>query len=388
MFHILTEGGNSELRNRTFPIPKGVYQRLVSTLHQYTGDKTVNGYKRLNNLIGMKTVSYQEMKRLKNYFDQFKSNPGTEEYMLNGGDAMKLWVNNALNTATTAVRDFKQRKKDAGLSNAFIRPHEKEREKTSTNHPTMSKMRTNNVNRAVGDGEAIKFESVKRQNMKRVIILSEAQEQMLRGSQGSSFSLDELTTIKSFRGKVRYCNEHLGEPIGKGSSRVVYGFGDGKVLKLAYNPKGIAQNSVEYDRLLLQMDLIPKVYEVEDDYAWIVAEHAEPVRSLDFKQCVGLKWREWCKFIQTCTSIKNRNYDKWGTYVYSMDEFYDMVDNDESGTLNAMLNYITCYDVDDYDLARVCNYGKVKRGGRDKIVLVDAGLNETVWNDYYERKTK
>ena len=66
MLHLLIEG-NSELKNRSFKIPKEVRELLQNTLDNYNGDKTIDGYKRLNNLLSMDTISYQEMKRIKNY---------------------------------------------------------------------------------------------------------------------------------------------------------------------------------------------------------------------------------------------------------------------------------------------------------------------------------
>ena len=56
------------------------------------------------------------------------------------------------------------------------------------------------------------------------------------------FDLNQFKSIKSFKGKVLYAKEKLGNPIGMGSSRVVFRVDDNKVLKLAKNPKGQAQN--------------------------------------------------------------------------------------------------------------------------------------------------
>ena len=55
MLHIITE--NNDLKNRTFPLPDGVRKILQKTLDNYKGDKTVDGYKRLNNILNMQTIS-------------------------------------------------------------------------------------------------------------------------------------------------------------------------------------------------------------------------------------------------------------------------------------------------------------------------------------------
>lgn len=160
MLYLLNEG-NKELENRRFVIPKGVKKHLLSTLKHYKGDKTVDGYKRLNNLVSMTDgVTYQEMKRLKNFFDHYNANTKSNEYILNGGDNMKYWVQRTLDVATNAVHDFKQAKKDSGVSNSFIRPHEKDRQNKKKNKPTQVKFTTNNMNRQMLDGNTLKYESI------------------------------------------------------------------------------------------------------------------------------------------------------------------------------------------------------------------------------------
>ena len=54
-----------------------------------------------------------------------------------------------------------------------------------------------------------------------------------------------LDEIRSFRGRFKYCTEHLWNAIGKGSSRAVFQIDDEKILKLAINNKGIMQNTAE-----------------------------------------------------------------------------------------------------------------------------------------------
>jgi len=60
-----------------------------------------------------------------------------------------------------------------------------------------------------------------------------------------NFDIFNFKNIRSYAGKLRYAESHLGRPIGRGSSRVVYRVDNNKVLKLAKNKKGIAQNETE-----------------------------------------------------------------------------------------------------------------------------------------------
>lgn len=160
MIHLINEE-NSELRNRKFPLPDGIRKQLQSVLDNYNGDKTVDGYHRLNNILSMDGIKYSEMKRIKNFFDHYTGSDKSDEFILNGGEPMKLWVNNTLNTATKSIEDYKQAKKDAGIKNAFIKPHEKERQ-IRKNKPTQVKFQTNNATKALSNGEIMKYEEKSR----------------------------------------------------------------------------------------------------------------------------------------------------------------------------------------------------------------------------------
>ena len=38
------------------------------------------------------------------------------------------------------------------------------------------------------------------------------------------------------------------------------------------------------------------------------------------------------------------------------------------------------------DITRISSWGVVNRDGKEKLVLVDFGLNKQVWNNYYLRR--
>ncbi len=162
MLHILTEDGNRELKHRFFPLGDNIRKHLLNTLCNYDGDKTIDGYKRLNNILSMENgIAYNEMKRLKNFFDNYQGTPDSVEYILNGGDQMRLWVNATLSRATRGVKDFKEAQKEAGINNAYISPHEKDRQ-TSTGKPTVAKLQTQNAAKDIKTNSSIKYEGKKR----------------------------------------------------------------------------------------------------------------------------------------------------------------------------------------------------------------------------------
>lgn len=376
MLHIITE--NNDLKNRTFPLPDGVRKILQKTLDNYNGDKTVDGYKRLNNILNMQTISYHELKRIKNFFDHYNGSDKSAEYILNGGEPMKTWVNNTLYTATKAIRDFKQAKKDAGISNAFIRSHSKDRQNKKNNKPTQVKFNINNVNKNILNATSMKYE-----NIIRTIVITEKQHKMLQEAADEHFSLEELSAIQSFRGRFNYCTQHLGKHIGKGSSRVTFQIDDEKVLKLAWNNKGIGQNITEMQTYTAS--IFPNVYDYDENGKWIISEFVLPAKSQDFKHCFGMTFQQFASFISA--SCK---YRFGGRYWSAMpeNEWISYLENNEE--LSEFDEYIGNYGNHSFtpvgDMTRLCNYGLTHRNGETTIVLLDSGLSEDVWNTYYQRK--
>jgi hypothetical protein len=53
----------------------------------------------------------------------------------------------------------------------------------------------------------------------------------------TNFSLEEFSQIRSFKGRVDYCEQRL-QRLGSGSSRIAYKVDDEKCLKIAKNQKG------------------------------------------------------------------------------------------------------------------------------------------------------
>lgn len=372
MLYLLNED-NSELRNKTFPIPDGVRNMLQSILNNYNGDKTIDGYKRLNNLLSSDCITYQDMKRIKNFFDNYQGTDKSAEFILNGGQQMKNWVNSTLGQATKAIKDFKQAKKDAGINNAFRKPHEKDRQNHKKNKPTQTKFNVSNQNML--DNNVMHYYESK----KRVICITEEQSKMLKEAMDDTFNLDELSSLPSYNARFKYCTQHLGKHIGKGSSRATFQLDDEKILKLAWNEKGVAQN--EEEQRAYGDDIFPEVYECDLNGYWLISEFVLPAKAQDFKQCFGMTFKEFVGFLHASGRYRfGRRY--WNEmeeedWVHLLETNEDLASFDE---------YIGNYGpVVIGDMCRMCNYGLTKRDGEAHIVLLDSGLTEDVWNNYYKR---
>lgn len=152
MIHLLNESHDLSV----YPIPDGVRAHLQKVLDAYEKsgrDRSIKGYKRLNNLLSMKNGVYErELKRIKNFFDNYKGDKDSVEYILNGGDVMRSWVETTLYTERKAEKDFKQAKKEGGINNAYIKNHHKEKG-LKTTKPTHPSIETNGI----GTDSAVRF---------------------------------------------------------------------------------------------------------------------------------------------------------------------------------------------------------------------------------------
>jgi len=126
---------NSDLYGKTFILPEEVVNYLQQFFDAAKGASQSNqGYRRNIELRNSKEVTYQQLKRMKNWFDGFDGDRDDLEYILNGGDYVKNWVNNTLESKRNDV-DLGKEIKSVVLPNQYIDTHEKN-DLTSMNRPS------------------------------------------------------------------------------------------------------------------------------------------------------------------------------------------------------------------------------------------------------------
>ena len=104
---------NQELYGQSYKLPDNVLKAIKSA---FVSNPSGDGVIRAKNLLRNRTITYQELKRLKNFFDNF--NPETEgsiRYGLAGGDLMKNFVEQTLNTNRDAVQRSKDTRQDMNV---------------------------------------------------------------------------------------------------------------------------------------------------------------------------------------------------------------------------------------------------------------------------------
>jgi hypothetical protein len=115
---------NKDLYGKIFPLPDSIVTYLQQCFDSANGDESIEGFKRNKELRDKREVSYQQLKRIKNWFDGFNGHETDKPFVLNGGHYVKDWVNNTL----TSMRDDNQLGKEIKsvvLPNQFNQPHQK-----------------------------------------------------------------------------------------------------------------------------------------------------------------------------------------------------------------------------------------------------------------------
>lgn len=225
------------------------------------------------------------------------------------------------------------------------------------------------------------------QNMQssKLVMRTNENKKRLTEAMDSSFSLQKLSSITSFNQRLAYCRQHLGSAIGNGSSRVVFQLDDQKCLKLAKNQKGIAQNEHEAEWYKQSLDCFPKIFDYDNtNDSWIVCEYVLPAKPSDFKHCLGLTWDEFVSFIGSCYNEYDRNRFRRTFYSKMPEEqFYELIEN--NAILHDIYDYMTNYQAPMGDLTRIANYGMVRRYNEDIIVILDHGLSDAIYDEYYKK---
>lgn len=210
------------------------------------------------------------------------------------------------------------------------------------------------------------------------LITSLLREGLLDEDYPESFSMEEFKQLTSYRTRIEYCKQHLTR-IGAGSSRIVYQIDNDKVLKLAKNRKGLAQNEAEASIFNSGWhdDICAKVIDYHQDNFWVEMELAKPVKESDFPTIIGVSLEDIHHWLDNHYKLANgrkpqfRFEEEHSEKLANLEFIWDMqqiMDN---------------WDVPAGDFGRTSTYGKVLRDGNINIVVVDYGLTTDVASTYY-----
>jgi len=181
------------------------------------------------------------------------------------------------------------------------------------------------------------------------------------------FSFQKFKKVEKFDPMLKYADLHL-DDIGEGSSRKVYVFTGNKVLKVATNPKGLAQNEQEVDVFTnpKTKPLIARIYDYDPEYAWIVSELTRPIDSED--EADDLVGGDFELFAEDAAT---------GDFE-EIDEFYD--DPKVKQLARAIHAVASSNNLKSGDIGKSDSWGKTPDG---RLVLIDYGYSDSVHDEHY-----
>jgi len=194
-----------------------------------------------------------------------------------------------------------------------------------------------------------------------------------------SWNIEEFKNLKSFNKRIKYCEQNL-QRISSGTSRIVYKIDETKVLKLAKNEKGVAQNKTEinFSEDYLWDMVVAKLFDYDEYGLWVEMELARKVTTSIWNNIVGIPidiFRDGTRFMeQQKGSVKT---------LYRLKEPERMEELYENDFTSTILDLIANYDVGSGDFGKLSTYGLVNRDGKDEIVIIDYGLTNEVYDSYY-----
>ena len=117
---------NKSLYDKEIEFPSDKQEHMRKCFKRAVGaDENVEGFIRNKELQGQKFISYKQLKRIKNFFDNFKGNHNELSFILNGGVEIKNWVNDELRKMREFIKMNKTNKMNTGMQNQFIDTHQK-----------------------------------------------------------------------------------------------------------------------------------------------------------------------------------------------------------------------------------------------------------------------
>ena len=153
---------NNELYGHKVEIPEEVIGYLNDCFNQVQGaNDSMDGYRRNIDLRNKGQISYQQLKRIKNWFDNYQGDGTDAPFILNGAEYMKNWVNNTL----THLRNQTTSTSDEYEPEYIVEPSQDFQNIEKLNRPSVAHKRT------IEKYDSAVTESLKRINqiMKKII---------------------------------------------------------------------------------------------------------------------------------------------------------------------------------------------------------------------------
>ena len=188
-----------------------------------------------------------------------------------------------------------------------------------------------------------------------------------------TFNIREFQGLPSSEIMIVYAMNYL-EPLGTGSSRIAFVLTPRKVLKIARNAKGIAQNQAEEQVYTdpATSDVAARIHDADVEGRWIIADLVRPLTSTkEFEQLTGVSWSDFG--IDLAGTISKLARERGFKLRNDAPEFTKkVIDMAEKGTAKLKMA----------DLLVLDHWGKTPDG---RVVILDYGYTEDVAMKHYPK---
>jgi hypothetical protein len=188
------------------------------------------------------------------------------------------------------------------------------------------------------------------------------------------FDLEQFKKLNNLNDILKYASILNMISDNTGSSRQVFDLGD-KVLKIAFNSAGVAQNHMEA-RIQNASSLLANVYDMHPKSLWIISEKVTPFKPGEFESFTGIP-DELAKDKEARQTIARPTPDTlaelshyYGLNVKSLELLYEI------SKLQNKFNIIIS------DMMDPIHWGKNKNG---ELKLFDYGLDKSLHSIHYDR---
>ncbi len=231
-------------------------------------------------------------------------------------------------------------------------------------------------------------------------------------SSRGGFNLDVFRGLDSQVDRLEYL-KGTSMFLGSGSSRVVFAVSPKWVIKLAGgnrldwggvdNPSsrmteaGIYQNRHEFElwekngKSDIVGRLLPQSFDIADDGTWLLAELVRPLRDGDeLREMIGLDDDDFLRLMRVLGEHGHMNSEYFKNFVLGIREKVDDVsldDHEREGFRRGLEFVLLLHRLKELDsglsLAELVDSSAWGKGSDGRLVLLDAGADETLMKRYY-----
>lgn len=213
------------------------------------------------------------------------------------------------------------------------------------------------------------------------------------GKARGRFDLQVLKNFRKIPWMLEYAYDRL-RYLGAGTARDVFLLSSRKVLKVAINEAGIAQNERELE-ISKDPDAVPfvaKVFDAHPKNAWLISELVRPIKGDDFKDVTGMSFKTYWDAMKgkdprattgpKAPRLGEPDDEQTGPAISKKSMQHKASDtNVNEDFIDGVVKMVQKHGMVAGDVLKENSWGKT---GDNRIVLLDYGFTDDIRSNYYK----